>query len=50
MRYSNGIFAVLAAAGLVVSSAHAQSIPGVGSAGNAMSGMSGMSGMTGAPA
>ncbi|MDE7540908.1 YjjA family protein [Gluconobacter sphaericus] len=46
MRYSNGIFAFLAAAGLVVSSAHAQSIPGVGSAGNAMSGMSGMSGMT----
>ncbi|GBR49593.1 DUF2501 domain-containing protein [Gluconobacter roseus] len=47
MRYSHGIFAVLAAAGLVVSSAHAQSIPGVGGAGNAMSGMSGMSGMTG---
>lgn len=47
MRYSHGVFAVLAAAGLVVSSAHAQSIPGVGGAGNAMSGMSGMSGMTG---
>jgi len=47
VRYSHGVFAVLAAAGLVVSSAHAQSIPGVGGAGNAMSGMSGMSGMTG---
>ncbi|WP_322783286.1 DUF2501 domain-containing protein [Gluconobacter vitians] len=47
MRYSHGVFAVLAAAGLVVSSAHAQSIPGVGGAGNAMSDMSGMSNMTG---
>ena len=47
MRYSNGLFAGLVAAALVASSAHAQSIPGVGSAGNAMSGMSGMSGMTG---
>lgn len=45
MRYSSGIFAVLAAVGLVVSSAHAQSIPGVGSAGNAMSGMTGGTGM-----
>lgn len=42
MRYSNGIFAGLAVAGLVVSSAQAQSIPGVGSAGNAMSGMTGV--------
>ncbi|GBR67778.1 DUF2501 domain-containing protein [Gluconobacter kanchanaburiensis] len=52
MRYSNGVFAVLAAVGLVMSAAHipaqAQSIPGVGSTGDAMSGMSGMTGMTGA--
>lgn len=41
MRYSNGIFACLTAATLMVSVAQAQSVPDVGSAGSAMSGMTG---------
>ncbi|MFT9015802.1 MAG: YjjA family protein [Acetobacter sp.] len=47
MRYSHGIFACLTAIGVLASSAHAQSIPGMGSAENAMGGMTGnsMSGM-----
>ncbi|WP_331000159.1 YjjA family protein [Acetobacter garciniae] len=40
MRYSHGIFACLTAIGVLTSSAHAQSMPGMGSAENAMGGMS----------